>query len=300
MRVVRPADQPLRWRTVLLAVGASGFVHAVVVTATLFLPDRPSAASPRFVGPDAHFLDDEPAPWASRILADEPEAGEERSDVFRFADSEPEPRSESEPASAATLAGTASTPSSGTAQTTATGGGAVRGVSGGGNLFPAVGTARSVVYVIDCSLSMGLRGALETAKRELLARLEHLSPSTRFQVIFYNREAQPLKIGGSQELLPGTDEVRRATAALISDVRAGGSTDHLTALRQALLLRPEVIYLATDADDLTTAIVREVTRLNRERVVLHTLDLAAGRPEGDDALRDLAARNRGTYRAIRP
>src|SRR5262249_61982066 len=40
--------------------------------------------------------------------------------------------------------------------------------------------ARSIVYVIDHSISMGFNGALEAAKREVLASLASLPPTTRF------------------------------------------------------------------------------------------------------------------------
>jgi hypothetical protein len=88
-------------------------------------------------------------------------------------------------------------------------------------------------------------------------------------------------------------------AEAITEVRAEGSTNHVAALREAMALGPEVIYLVTDADDLTVWDVRELTRINRGRVAIHTVDLGAGRrPTTEGALQALAAANRGTYRAV--
>src|SRR5207237_252137 len=44
----------------------------------------------------------------------------------------------------------------------------------------APATARTVVYVIDRSASMGLAGRLERARREVVASLRQLPPSARF------------------------------------------------------------------------------------------------------------------------
>src|SRR5205823_205188 len=59
---------------------------------------------------------------------------------------------------------------------------------------------QSVVYVIDRSLSMGLSGALGAAKREVIRSIETLPDTMRFQVIFYNRRAEPLHFEDAAEL----------------------------------------------------------------------------------------------------
>src|SRR5205823_2337632 len=109
---------------------------------------------------------------------------------------------------------------------------------------PARGTA--VVYVIDRSASMGLHGTLETAKRELLASLGHLPSTARFQVIFYNRQAEPLRIGGRSDLLPASRENKDAAAALLLSLRAEGGTEHARALQRALALQPDTIFFRSE------------------------------------------------------
>jgi hypothetical protein len=162
---------------------------------------------------------------------------------------------------------------------------------------PAEGAA--VVYVIDCSASMGLNGGLTAARRELLASLGRLPESARFQVIAYNRTAYPLRLAGGSDLVPADDENRRETADLLARLRASGSTNHLEALRRALELGPDVIFLVTDADDLTPEQVRRVTQWNGDRAAIHAIELGGredSRPGGP--LETLARSNRGTYRFV--
>src|SRR5262249_22664273 len=78
---------------------------------------------------------------------------------------------------------------------------------------------------------------------------------------------------------------------------AAAVTDHLTALRQALALRPEAILFITDADDLKPEHVRSITQLNSGRTAIHTLQWSLS-PSESEPLKALAQLNRGTHRKI--
>ncbi len=165
--------------------------------------------------------------------------------------------------------------------------------------IPAQGKA--LVYVIDRSASMARHGALEAAKRELLASLERLPAAARFQIIVYNRQAEPLHVGGRCDLLPACGENKSAVAALLRAVRSEGSTEHLRALRRALSLQPDVIFFLSDANDLPPTQVRTLTLLNHGRCAIHTIEFGFGsRTQGEGALRTLAQSNGGVYRRIDP
>jgi hypothetical protein len=152
----------------------------------------------------------------------------------------------------------------------------------------------SVVYVIDHSASMGLNRALAAAQRELAFSLERLPSQARFQVILYNRTAEPICIGRHSGLLPATEENKSQAIRYLSSVRPEGGTDHATALRKALALQPDVIYFLTDADDLKDQQVRAMTMLNRGRTTIHTIALSrATRIDADGPLHALARDNRG-------
>jgi len=169
------------------------------------------------------------------------------------------------------------------------------GNGGKGSSFYGVPVqARSVVYVVDRSLSMW-RGPLDRARRELTASLAALSTGAEFQVILYNQSARPLEVNGSDQLLPASaaDDAMR----LIADVCPEGGSDHIAAVRLGLALRPDLLFVVSDGDGLTPAGVRQLTAFNTQRTVIHAIDVGH-HPAGGEALRLLAEANRG--RSFRP
>jgi hypothetical protein len=167
--------------------------------------------------------------------------------------------------------------------------------------FPSAKADQSVVYLIDQSISMGLNGGLETAKREVILCLDGLPNTARFQVIFYsNHRIEPLKIDGVTGLLPAGEEVKKRAKEAIAHQRAWDGTEHLEALVTALRLQPDVIVLVTDADDLSPEVVKKITSLNQQGCAIHAVELTSGgETDGKGVLAQLAARNRGTYRRLK-
>lgn len=170
------------------------------------------------------------------------------------------------------------------------------GSGGGAEFFGVPVRGRAVVYVIDRSLSMGLNGGLEAAKREVLASLVRLPAPARFQVLCYNRSVASLQ-HESARLMPVSEDTRRQAAYWLTGLRAEGGTDHVAALRQALALQPDVIFFLTDADDLAAEQVRGLTRINRSRTVIHALQWG-GRGQAVGPLLLLAQSNGGTCRRL--
>jgi hypothetical protein len=173
--------------------------------------------------------------------------------------------------------------------------------SSGPTFFGVPASGQTVVYLLDRSFSMGPSRALECAKHELLAGLARLPVATRFQIIPYNRHADPLRINNSTALLPATADHLGQVALQLKDQEATGGTNHLEALLRGLAYQPNVLFLITDADDLQPADVRKATQVNQGRTVIHAIELnrrSAARP--DSPLRQLAAANGGTYRHVTP
>ncbi len=169
----------------------------------------------------------------------------------------------------------------------------------GGPIFPVPAAAKSVVYVIDRSGSMGERGRLALARRELEASLRRLPESTQFQVIPYNRRAEALRLSGTTSLVPATPDNVNQAARLLDGLEPEGGTEHLPALQQAIRLRPDVIYFLTDADDLNPADVRALTQLNAGRSAIHVVELTLeNRDRLDMPMHQLANGNHGGYRAV--
>jgi hypothetical protein len=180
------------------------------------------------------------------------------------------------------------------------GGGAPRGNGDGtGSMFAAAPTAASVVYVLDRSGSMGHADAYRRACTAVLEDLARWPATTQFQVVPYNSTAEPLCVNASLGLLPKTTDTLQKVEALLAALRPTGWTNHRCGLQRALLLAPDVLYLVTDADDLTADDVRAITSLNRGRTAIHTIEMHSqysARPTG--ALAQLAGSNKGTYRRV--
>jgi hypothetical protein len=159
---------------------------------------------------------------------------------------------------------------------------------------PAIG--KSAVYVLDRSASMGLEGRLERARGELAASLRRLPPSARFQVIAYNKSAEPTRIRGMDGLLPATPDAIQGVIEAVNRLPAEGGSEHLNALTKALALRPDVIYFLTDEDDLALRDVQAVARLNYGRACIHALCLVP--PTGESPMLTLARENRGQFAVV--
>ncbi len=178
-------------------------------------------------------------------------------------------------------------------------GGAVPRTNNG--LFASGTGARSVVFVLDRSLSMGVNGGLRKAREEVCACLTALQPTACFQVVPYDdaREASPLTVDGRRTLLPADPFTVAAAVAQVTALRARGGTNHLAGLRCGLGLRPEVLYFVTDADDFDAAAATAALRLNLGHALIHVVHLTTG-VDRDDNLRRLATASGGTYRKISP
>ena len=195
----------------------------------------------------------------------------------------------------------------GSTTATAPGNRAASGASGGGGSMCKVGffqiasLAQSVVFVVDRSASMGPTGCFSAAKNELLAAIQALPATSRFQVIVYNRVPTTLRINGHMDLVNATEANKEAAAQCITELRTEGATDHIRALQAALLLRPDAIYFVTDADDLRADQVHALTVLNHGRSTIHAIEFAGDRRRPERSLLQvLAEQNQGQFRSVRP
>jgi hypothetical protein len=183
---------------------------------------------------------------------------------------------------------------------TADGSGGTSGAAmgSGPSFFQAAGTGRTVVYVLDHSMSMGLHDGLRQARAELLASLGRLPPTVQFQIVPYNQMAEPLPVRNHAGwLVPDADTLTEVARA-VAELRATGLTDHVKALKRALEFRPDVLFLATDADDLNPSQVAAVSAYNRGRCSIHVIDFSNRPDDPASPLRQLAEQNRGTYRRV--
>ena len=161
-------------------------------------------------------------------------------------------------------------------------------------------TGTSFVYLIDSSGSMYGR-QMQFARAQLKASLQRLDRTQRFQIIFYANDPYPMSIKRSpgRDMYWATELNVAAAARLIDQSQPNAGTDHKPAIMAALKLRPEVLYLLTDADEpfLSTAQMKQIAAYNRGNTRIHCIEFGKG-PELSIPgwLKELASRNGGKYR----
>ena len=112
-------------------------------------------------------------------------------------------------------------------------------------LHGAMRAGQTVVYLLDCSGSMGEHGKFALARAALLATLRVQPEEVRFQVIVYDGSARPLFPGTT--CVPVTPANIEAAVAKLLGCEARGRSNHIEALRVAARYRPDAILLLTDS-----------------------------------------------------
>ncbi len=177
-------------------------------------------------------------------------------------------------------------------------------------LFGISATGSRLVYVFDVSASTS--GApLRVAKQELWSSIARLQRTHQIQIVFYNQTVRFLSIRGeAPRLYWADDETKRSARRFIQGAKANGGTNHVDALKIALDMQPDVIFLYTDAEDpqLSDGELARIRALNGSAVI-HAIQFGhgqqaneVGREEtGDPAnnfLVRLANQNGGEYRYV--
>jgi von Willebrand factor type A domain len=179
------------------------------------------------------------------------------------------------------------------------GGGAGRSIGPGTQFFGAREHAHSFAYVIDCSGSMATRNSLDVAKREMLSSINQLAPDAEFAVIFYNLQTRVINDPqGRPGLMMATAMNKSRVQTQLEAVSPLGGTDHMLALREALKLKPEVIFFLTDAELISNSDIDEIlTEVGPTRI--QAVEFGFGMSLGQRTpLSRLATTTGGAYRYI--
>ncbi len=146
------------------------------------------------------------------------------------------------------------------------------------------------VYVVDCSGSMIDDDRMPRASIELRRSVNALREPQRFEVIFYNTESIPLP-GGP---IPRTadEKAKDQLRAFLRLIDPDGGTDPNLAMKQALSLRPDAVFLLSDGA-FPDGTVEEITRSNKHKIPIHCVDLTGGL--AGDHLKRIAEANSGQY-----
>lgn len=178
--------------------------------------------------------------------------------------------------------------------------------AGNGMLFGGIeDTGEAVVYVIDRSGSMRWDGRLNDAKWELQESVRRLAPNQKFYIIFYSTDTISMEAGGLVTATPGNKD--RYLAWAQDSIQPSGYTDPIPAMRKALSLRPDVIYLLTDGvftsssstlipDDEVCEAIRQANPKVRDVLQTAVNTIAFHDNRGEGVLKRIAGENDGTYR----
>lgn len=170
-------------------------------------------------------------------------------------------------------------------------------------VFGVEGTGTRFVYVFDRSASMGDLGGrpMRAAQQQLLASLAQLGRTHQFQIVFYNEAPQVFNPNAPQppRLLFADAQMQRLAERFVRGMIAAGGTQHWDALRLALDMRPDVIFLLTDGTEnpITPGQLAQIRRQNqRQGTQIQTIEFGSG-PQASsyNFLVQLAEQNHGQY-----
>jgi hypothetical protein len=162
------------------------------------------------------------------------------------------------------------------------------------SFFGIRSTGKFFVYVIDCSGSMIDDDRMARATIELRRSVLALQSPQQFEVIFYNDDSIPMP--GGPRPRTADSKTKGQFLAWLHLIEPDSGTDPRLALRQALGLRPDAVFLLSDGD-FPEGTAAQVARINTRKVPIHCVDLAGGL--GGDHLRRIALDSGGHY-ASRP
>jgi hypothetical protein len=142
---------------------------------------------------------------------------------------------------------------------------------GAAPLHGAMKPEQSVVYILDCSGSMGEFGKLGMARSALIATLRRQPDALRFQVIPYNSNARLLLPGGLTTIAANLDQAE----IRLAKIEAVGRSNHMEAVRAAVDLRPEAIVWLTDADDLSVTRLKPILSRAGKPIPIYLVEVTA-------------------------
>lgn len=180
---------------------------------------------------------------------------------------------------------------------------------GTAEFFGVKAGGRKFVFVVDSSNSMEGQ-PFKQARQELLYAVKRLSSTQRFYVIFFDKDAVRMFERGEEEAeprpLPATVANVRRLSTWVKEVETGPRTNPYDAMRYALEMNPDAIFLLSDGEFTDRGrtveylaeenIVDDPLTGKRPRVVIHTIGFHSKR--GEATLAAIAKAYGGTYRFV--
>ena len=168
------------------------------------------------------------------------------------------------------------------------------------SFFGIRAAAKRIVYVIDASESMRQHDAMQFARQKLWDSLQELTPTSQFQVIFFNVTNHTMNRPSERtRLLFATSVNLRLARQFLIGIQPDSGTNRMGALTLALSYDPDVIYLLTDADapELNAKDLWDFKRVNKRKTLVHVVEFGVGADlSPDNFLKKLASQNNGIHR----
>lgn len=150
------------------------------------------------------------------------------------------------------------------------GAGGGKGRGSGTGLFSGGADARSFAYVVDASGSMN-GGRMRLVLHELARSVGALKDEQQFFVVFFSDRTFPMMWPKVERKLVAANSVNRNRILHWAfTVRPDGGTDPRGALKTALDLEPDVVYLLTDGQ-IPESTLRVVKRSRRGTTIVNTI-----------------------------
>lgn len=175
------------------------------------------------------------------------------------------------------------------------------GIGDGGSFFGAKATvgkgdgvrgARRIIYVVDRSGSM--METFQHLRNELKRSISALKRSQRFHVIFF-AAGSPVE-NPPQKCVAAIEANKEEFFNFLDQVRPGGSTHPEEAMRKAIELEPELIYLLTDGL-FDVSLLTKLREWNRDaHVKISTIAYVSD--EGRPVLEQIAREHEGEFKFI--
>ncbi len=168
-------------------------------------------------------------------------------------------------------------------------GGAVGGTT---SFFGLRAKGTKFVYVVDYSGSMN-GDKLRAAKSELLRSVQSMKSEMQFYIIFYDNYFQTMP---ANNLVHATRNNKIKFGNWAETIRGGGGTNPSGAMRKAIELKPDAIWLLSDGQ-FNQDVANNVVRMNSgKKIQIHTI--AFHDNSGENQLRLIAEQCRGKYRFV--
>ena len=164
------------------------------------------------------------------------------------------------------------------------------------------GAGKRIVFVIDASEAMGggKQTPLAHARKELAFSFQDLNDSQRFQVVYFNEEANTLPTEGTDLMIPVSPSNLKRAHTFLETLTGTGRSDPTEALLKAISLKPDLIFFLSDENAVQLSADQiELVKQKANGVPIHGVEIGSGmEPEKPSPIKSLTAVCQGRFQWV--